>query len=158
MSTPLVGRIPVWGSHIYLDLWGLHGELLQEDVWAGGWAGFLRKVSSGEHYGAPKLMLCPRTAVLLPCCCCAMEGVGDSRRGAAVPCLGAAPGLGSAALGLTSLGLNCCFLWEGGKSRAGSPGWGAGGVFVCVFLYDCARNDSLGKDVVLLYLSFNSTV
>lgn len=88
-----------------------------------------------------------------------MEGVGDSRRGAAVPCLGAAPGLGWAALGLTSLGLNCCFLWEGGgESRAGSPGWRAGGVFVCVFLYDCARNDSLGKDVFLLYLSFNKRV
>lgn len=60
----------------------------------------------------------------LPCCCGAMEWVGDSHGGSpgadevqAVPCLGAASGMGCSALGLSSLELNRCFLWEEEKAE-----------------------------------------
>lgn len=79
----------------------------------------------------------------LPCCCCDTERVGDSSRsspGAAavqvVPCLGAASRLGWSWISLC--GTELLFSLGGGKSRAGSAEWGAGGVFVCVLLYDCA--------------------
>lgn len=105
-----VGRLPMQG---------LHGELLQEDGWAGWWAAFLYKASSGGHCGAPYSMLCPCREVL--CLAVPRSGWGIH---AGVPlgllacrlCLAWVLPQGWADLGLASLGLNCCFLWE--KERA----------------------------------------
>lgn len=126
MSTPRVGRIPVWGSHIYPDLWGLHGELLQEDVWAG----FFCKVSSGEHCGAPKLMSTYSGAFALLLLC--HGGGGRFPQGCCCTLLGCCPRAGLGCSWINLLGIELLFSLGGGKKAEQAPLDGVRGEFLYV--------------------------
>lgn len=119
----------------------------------GGWAGCWANLAV-EPTMEPLLHCSVHIQQGLPCCCCAMEwGAavaavpwGCWAAGCALPGSPPRAALGWAGLGLASLGLNCCFLWE-------ALWMGCRGSVSSVLLSGCAWNNSLHEDVFFLHLS-----